>query len=356
MITMRRAEEIASRYPMFYTQEHGGLRLFSYRYCDPTVFSEAPDAVELRGLVFSDTGEIVARPLPKFFNLHEPQCTVTESDTATTTLKLDGSLVIGFLHDDRVRFASKGSLKSWVVDRAHQLAGKAELSLIRDMKGRTVCFELLDPEHPVVINYDKPELVLIAIRDNRTGDITPPQRLQEIAEQYGVKVVNTVHCSLPVREIVADVRAYSDVEGVVGYTDDGRLFKQKAEWYIRVHSALFNADEEKLAHLYLSGTVDDLYGLLPVSTRQTVDAVIERVNACISALREALEGVDREQPRKELALWVLKNVPKPLQGAFFEVHSGRDPGESAVAAAKKLAERGIFLEVMERWRGCGTSE
>jgi len=352
--TLKEVRELMSKHKMFFGQGDENLILFSYRYCDPTIYNDGRwgrIAEEVRGIIFDKkSGEIVARPLPKFFNLHEPQCRVSHDDTATTTLKLDGSLVIAFMYNGEVRYASKGSLNSWVTKRAAEIATRRHERLVEDSCDMTVCYELLDPENPVVIGYREPQLTLIAIRDNDTGKVLPPQELIEVGRQYDIPVAEVVHRDMPVRRIAEEVLGYSDVEGVVGYTDDGRLFKQKARWYIFAHSALSNKDDERLARLYLNGELDDVYGILPDTVRERVDEVVAEVNSGMDVFVEALESVDRETPRREFAEWVLDNVPKPMQGAFFKVHSGADPREIATRTVRMLAERKMALRMLRRFK------
>lgn len=103
-ICLKDAEEILGTSSMFYSREEDNLVIFSYHYANPKVFMEHPIAKELRGIVFDkETGEVVARPFPKFFNLGEEACTVTEDDVVTANEKIDGSLISLFARNPKTR-------------------------------------------------------------------------------------------------------------------------------------------------------------------------------------------------------------------------------------------------------------
>lgn len=99
---------------------HEGLVLFNYtqqcQYAGRWNWFEQ----QSRGLILNaTTGEIVARPFPKFFNLGE--CTPALGATIDyITEKWDGSLGILYRHNDEYKIATRGSFTGeqaqWATD------------------------------------------------------------------------------------------------------------------------------------------------------------------------------------------------------------------------------------------------
>ncbi len=353
MISLQDARRITNKEPMFFCQKRNDLLLFSYRYCDPTVYEKYPESRELRGIIFNESGEIIARPFPKFFNFGEKCCPVRDSDIATTVDKLDGSLVIAFNYNDHIRFASKGSLNSWVTERAKEIITMEQQRLVEDMKGKTVMFELIDPNNPIVIRYNKPQLVLIGIRDNRTGNILPPEDLVALAVEYNIPCTTIIHKHQPVSVIRKDISYKKDKEGIVGYSD-ADMFKLKTEWYIKIHKALFQATEERIARLFFSGELDDIYGFLSDTQKSYVDDTISHItdilNRCVNQLEEFIEE-NKDCDRKTYAIKVINQVPKVLRPAYFNAYDGVSPRDAIVNVMKRHAKRErlfrLFIDSLE---------
>src|SRR5690349_16609824 len=80
------------------SQTHPALPLRIFNYSEKTQYERMwnPVTRTCRGLIINDeTGEIVARPFPKFFNYGEPATEgLDTSGPACTTDKMDGSLGI----------------------------------------------------------------------------------------------------------------------------------------------------------------------------------------------------------------------------------------------------------------------
>ncbi len=99
---------------------HPELPLSIYTYTRTCQYERVWNVVttRCRGLVVDDgTGEIVALPLPKFFNVGEheagqPYAPVLPDEPFEVYDKVDGSLAVVFHYADRWRVASKGSFIS----------------------------------------------------------------------------------------------------------------------------------------------------------------------------------------------------------------------------------------------------
>jgi RNA ligase len=318
---------LVDRTNMFYCQQHENLYLFSYHFVDPKVFEQYSIAKELRGIVFDDKGNVVLRPFPKFFNYGEPACNVKPDDIAVSNEKYDGSLVSAGWHNDSLIVASKGSLKSWVVEKAKPFISQHEnyLNLIQDFKGKTVMFELLDPHNPIVIHYPKLQLILIGIRDNKTGKLTHPRELVEIGKQYNIPTAQIVYDNITVKELQRKIKPLQNTEGVVAYTDTD-ICKIKTAWYFNVHKIATNLNEKKVLKAFINNEIDDIYGFLPENTKRFVDKIIQKATEIINAKIKKVEQFFKEhnfKTRKELALTLQsQNINRKEYWIYFKVYEG----------------------------------
>ena len=323
---------------MFYAQQHDGLILCSYHYVNPEIYLDHPEAKEIRGIVFDVDGNIVLRPFPKFFNYGEPACKVTGDDIAVANEKLDGSLVSTSLYNDSIVVASKGSLRSWVVEKAEPIVnGEKYSSLITDFEGYTVMFELLDPENPIVIKPKQLQLVLIGIRHNKSGKIISPTEIEEIGKQYNVPYTKVTYKDITVSQLRDIIKPLEGIEGNVAYTDK-ELCKIKTEWYLSIHK-FTNLNEKKILKMYINNELDDIYGLLPDTVKEKVHSVIteaeKRINECINDVREFFDTHEFSN-RKELAIFLQNSdIDKNQWKIYFDVYSGIPVTEAVYRYFKK---------------------
>lgn len=123
-------------------QTHPNLPLTIWNYSQQTQYEGKWDEITLqcRGLVtMNETGEVVARPFRKFFNMEEKKHTPTEQYDVYA--KMDGSLIITFYLWGSWVFASRGSFTSDQALKAKELSSKYPLDKLD--KNKTYCFEII---------------------------------------------------------------------------------------------------------------------------------------------------------------------------------------------------------------------
>jgi len=328
---------------MFYHREEGGMVIFSYHWQDPTVYNTNPLSRELRGIVFDkETGEIIARPFPKFFNLGETGCVVSSDDVVSANEKIDGSLATAFIHDSKIRFASKGSLNSWVTEKAEKLMTTNHKSLIHDLYDQrfTPIFELIDTDNPIVIEYPRSELVFIGARNIDTGDLLTPEEIEEVGRQYSVPFTRIQYKNMRVEEIKKEISDQEGIEGVVVYADNQRIAKVKTEWYHRLNK--FNPQnfsEKAVIQAFFDQTLDDIYPSVPEASKKKINTVIQKINReiqqKIEEVREFFNSIDTSKmSRKDFAMAVINTRPE-MKGVFFAVYDGQSIEEAVFQYLKK---------------------
>jgi RNA ligase len=138
---------------------------------------------ECRGIIFcSETGNILRRPLFKFFNVGERQETMLQnlnfSEQHWVDTKLDGSMICPFLIGDKLIWATKMVASDFhdMVERFVQESDIDYEGFCRKVigQGYSPIFEWMHPQTRIVIDYGKePKLTLLAIRNMVSGEFLP---------------------------------------------------------------------------------------------------------------------------------------------------------------------------------------
>ncbi len=205
-----------------------------YNYTPECQFDRKWDEVTkiCRGLIVNtETGEILARPFEKFFNIQEHLEVLKlplPNEDPNITEKVDGSLGILYWLNDEPWIATRGSFTSdqsiWATDWFRKNVKYSDLP-----KDLTLLFEIIYKENRIVVNYDFEGLVFIAAIDTKTG------------RQVGYKPegVRTVR-QIPNTDIL-ELAKLNEKEGegfVVFYPKNNLRVKIKFPEYVRLHKIL----------------------------------------------------------------------------------------------------------------------
>jgi len=264
-------------------------------------FTEAEKAC--RGLVIREDGKIMALPMPKFFNLGEPQCPPLPDEPYTVWDKADGSLAI-FWHDGRRwRCNTRGSFANLYVARAlwHWKQASQFNAVSPDL---TVMCEVMIRDDPMPRVIDAPPgLYLLAARDRSTGEDIP---------------IGGVPAALPMPiEHVASIKGLlarrEQTEGLEGWVvrfESGLRVKIKTTWYLRMFRAMQTMTPKRIRELMVER--DDWLGQFPDDLQAEAKVVGDRIvaahDALLAQVRNAyIECKDSAQMRKDFALRVMRN-------------------------------------------------
>ena len=122
-----------------------------------------------RGMVVDDEGNIIARPLQKFFN-HYEICDPLPSGQVQVYEKMDGSLIVMFFLNGKPIFCTKGSFTSEQATKAKEIFLKKYKHIEVDQH-YTYCFEIIYPENRIIVDYGLEEdIFLIAKIHTKTGE------------------------------------------------------------------------------------------------------------------------------------------------------------------------------------------
>jgi RNA ligase len=211
-----------------------GLHL--YCYTQRCVYDHGWDQFSLlaRGLIVDPVARaVVATPFPKFFNLGERGAPAAPDLPFEAFDKLDGSLIIAFLHAGRWRAATKGAFDSSQAAWAQARLDAMDTS--RLVPGATYLFEAIYPENVIVVRYSVSGLALLAAYE-ADGTEMPYQELVLAASATGLSVAWRAPFSTLAEMVAQATTLPHDKEGFVIRFADGTRLKVKGAEYKRIHA------------------------------------------------------------------------------------------------------------------------
>lgn len=322
-------------YPEFVVKNKGDYIVINYNFETPHCFdmideNDTAGAIrrECRGLIFDPNGKLISRPFHKFFNVGQrAETAMSEVDIYrehTIYEKMDGSMIRPFMVNSEVRLGTKMGVTD-VGEQCEEwfdsVSTVGQRTWIKDMLelGRTPLFEFVSPENNIVVHYDEPDLVLLALRDNRTGVYVdlPGAPFSVPAQTHIVEGVD-------LHEWIAVTNTDQDREGDIIRFADGHMVKIKNEWYSDLHriKSDINSDRHVVRNA-LEGKMDDIYPKLDEKTAARVREVEERFWKAFFRKRDIIKGRIDDlhakfgNDRKRIALEGLPQYPKDVTKHFI---------------------------------------
>lgn len=298
------------------------VRIFNYRLAG---FSDwqLPGALECRGIMFKMDEDkpvsLLSRPMEKFFNYAEVKAWEKLNGSPASIgdviesvmIKEDGSLISTFDDSGYLGLKSKGSIQSEQSSDAMTLiyAHSNLRTRLYELAttGYTVNMEYVSEKNRIVIGYDTPQLIILNVRNNETGEYVPYHSLfgDPILRNYLVKQENVEIINLD--EFVKEVYNMTGIEGYVVKTNKG-FVKIKTEWYVNLHRTKDSINSNKDLFLNIAeNTIDDLKQLFleDVISLKKIDAFetmfLSRLNDLISLAFRRVEE-NKGKSRKDFAI------------------------------------------------------
>ena len=245
------------------------------------MYSEDWDNVSLhaRGIVFDyATGEVLARPFDKFFNLGEMIDTETgelkpiagyvkqhlgfdnlsgdyKHQKFRVMDKLDGSLGIAFWTGVDWYVKTAGSFESdqakWANDWFDMLINPNVLD-----KSKTYLFEIIYNEDKHPIEYDFEGLVLLGIVDTKTGIEEPLSEILRVAKELNIRHAEVLEFT-DFDEVVKYAKALPKTkEGVVITFENGFKLKVKGDEFLALQKIFHFLTKDVVYENFLWNSVD----------------------------------------------------------------------------------------------------
>lgn len=346
-----------------------GTLSVAYNISDRNTFKD-PLACEARGITFDkETGNIIGRPLHKFFNLGEREDTLKNnvdfSDIFSIWDKIDGTMISLHRVNGNLAVKTKKSFLSNEAKRATQFLSKPEnqniLKFCNELVDEfTPVFEFTDPKNTIVISHKKMDVVLLHVRHIKTGSYIPynDPDLTALVEKYNVKRLSPLNLkqtekgTLDIDSVLEDLKVIEGIEGYIMQFNDGRMIKIKSDWYNAQHRAEAGLRERDVVKMFLDGTLDDVKGALKTdgyditkleSIESNVLAELNKMETYITEKVELLKGLDM----KSAALKINNEMPNnPLNGFVLISLRGKEPDLMTYFERNKLQDYSLaYLEL-----------
>ena len=306
---------------------------------------------ECRGLIFDTaTGKLISRPYHKFFNVGERAETQYENiDWSIPHVmldKLDGSMIRPIPTPEGFRLGTKAGVTDVAMNVEVFIGDKPEYSKCINSSiacGLTPIFEWVSRKNRIVVYYPEDNLILTAIRDNRSGNYISYSTLVETAKNYNIPCVKALSLGSNMDENQIDcIRLWDDGEGVVIRFDNGHMVKVKADEYILRHRSKEQINSEKnVIQIILNDSVDDMIPLLTEN-----DAIRLRkfqfefwcaVDEVAQNLTNMFKGGDKMySDKKEFAIHFVNTMILPFHRPFmFSMKQGKECKQLLIDSIEK---------------------
>jgi RNA ligase len=333
----------------FIVAERDGFKVINYNvgYADTFTIDEddvmdnygvmIPKGVmrrECRGLIFHPDGTIMSRPFHKFFNVGERDETqmhcIDMSQPHTLYEKMDGSMIRPMMVNGVFRLGTKMGVTDTSIAAEAIYNGGTRMWMDSVMQQNlTPLFEFVSPDNRIVLKYDKPEMVLLALRHNITGEYLDIEGMR--SNEFFSVVPSYGALDGDFDEYIARQRGKEGREGDIIRFDDGHMLKIKNDWYVRIHKVKdkIRTDRHVLA-LLLANDLDDVYPHLDEIDYNYVKsfeakfhaAMIDKVAHLNAVVSKAL--ADAGGDKKKLAIEILPatDLLKHEYGIVFKMADG----------------------------------
>lgn len=297
-------------------REHPTEPYVIYNYTPECQFSKAWDEVTMqcRGLILhKETGEVIARPFPKFFNYeeHVEKERPIPNETPVVLDKRDGSLGILYWGADGVTpyIATRGSFTSeqaiWATAFFRKHRGDIEFN-----HAYTYLFEIIFPQNRIVVDYGAYEgLDLLAVHETQTGKVVPIE-------------IGRTALGTPVAQIAftdfdeLKARNAKNSEGFVLHFIEADLrLKIKFADYVRLHKVMTGLSEIGLWEMLAEGKdLLQIIAEIPDEMHEWVRSVVSNLLGKFVDIERVATQVEMEAKklptRKDQAIYITKNAPQ----------------------------------------------
>jgi RNA ligase len=311
------------------SQVHPSLDLTIYNYSQKTQYERMwnEETLSCRGLVLNSSGNVVARPFKKFFNLSEVEGEIPDLPFEVFE-KMDGSLGIFFWYNGNPIFASRGSFTSDQSKVGWEILKEMDYENLK--KGITYLFEIIYPENRIVVDYgDTEKLVLLGAVETSTGEEIPYSSIGENLERFELvrKWSN--------KKSISELAKENDLsrEGYVLKFSNGFRVKVKFEEYCRLHKIITNVSNidiwEKLKdglplNEILDKVPDEFYGWV----KNTENRLREEFQDILSDSEKILYSIKKKLGNSERKVYAEEIKKEINSGILFNLLDGRNPDQS----------------------------
>jgi RNA ligase len=284
------------------------ISLFNYRFALNSDFN-IPGAKEMRGLcfVFNKDGSLHKRfiLLEKFFNLNQ---------TTETMYSVIKNYKIKFINNKE-----DGSIASFIKLPNNEIVGRTKMGFDNDqayginriyntnkdvkefvdwcLKSEIIpIFEYVSPFNRIVLKYSDEELILLRLRDNKTGEYLDLKKYLDRIKT--IKIADFEDNIKDLDHLIELTAKQTDKEGsvVTAIDDKGKdfFFKIKTPWYMERRGLLTNDinRENVIIGYILDDKIDDVLSTIPEDEREVRDKILKITSTVKEAVSKKIKEVE----------------------------------------------------------------
>lgn len=328
-----------------------------YKYSQSTTYEKNWNDITLasRGLIVNDeTGEILARPFPKFFNYSEhntPEYLMTGK--VVVAEKLDGSLGILYPTPDGLKISTAGGFQSAQADHATAIYQERYDGKWKPRKNVTYLYEIIYPSNKIVVDYaDEDDIHLLGAVSIKTGKSIPLSELKE----WKWKRAKEFPEMTSLEDAVAAPNRSNHEGYIVHFTETDTRVKLKHEEYLTLHRFATNVSKRTVWEMMKNGeNLDQWKTKAPEEFWDYIDTAQSSVRKEFNTIHakiddytaKAQSAKQDDWSQKDIAQWVNSNVPGDYRGFVFTKLQGRPiEGRSLATIWERIkppAEKGFWL-------------
>ncbi len=303
--------------------EHPELPLVIWNYSRETQYGGFWDEITMacRGLVTDNSGEVVARPFPKFKNYEEYSADEIPNESFDVFEKMDGSCGIVFFYAGEWHIATRGSFASDQAKMGRRMFVKYPMEKL-DVRN-TYIFEIIYDENRIVVDYNGYEGLVLLGAFNTANNVEVDRTELEALEGFDlVNKYDGVNDFAKLKAIIPN-----DAEGFVIRFKSGMRMKIKGQEYVRLHRILTNISTTSIWDVLRSGgNFSELLDKVPDEFDGWVRETVRGLNEDFSRIKEDYLNIfarleEESLNRKDFAIRA-KEYAYP--SILFSMLDGRD--------------------------------
>ena len=280
-------------------------RLAQYKDFDMPIPSKPElKGFEMRGLtfVFNKDGSLYNRYvlLEKFFNLNQVPNSMysivkdykiryvnnKEDGSIATFVKLPNGKILGKSKMGFDNDQANGINK--IYKNNPDVKSFVDWSLNNDI---VPIFEYVAPHNRIVLRYSEEELILLRLRDNKTGKHID---IKEHLDKIGSIKIAPFEDDNTLDDLIEKSKTEVDKEGWIVQFDNDHMLKIKTDWYFQRHGLLTNDiyREHIIIGYILDDLIDDVITQIPEDEKESHMRINKIISIVKSTLRDKVDEIN----------------------------------------------------------------
>lgn len=190
----------------------------------------------------------------------------------------------------------------------------------------TYCFELTGPYNRIMVDYKKPGITLLMVRDNHTHREQSRSRMQKLMPMLGrvpLPKTWTLGSYDDIKKFVNELSPLECEGAVVMDTDFNRIKIKSMKWLVaNATKTTIGVSPRNLVRYVLLGVDDDMKSMLPEDIAEKLDSVKAQIKTLFQTTDENFASWKAQaSSRKHFADFV--NLHEGWQGPYFRLFEGR---------------------------------